>query len=73
VRGLLKNATEVVIASDPDREGEAIVRNILEECGWRPGPGRKLFRLWFNGEDKASIKKALERIRAAEETEGCSA
>jgi DNA topoisomerase-3 len=69
VRGLLKNATEVVIASDPDREGEAIVRNILEECGWRPGPGRKLFRLWFNGEDKASIKKALERIRAAEETE----
>lgn len=65
IRQLLAKASEVVIASDPDREGEAIVRTILAEARYR-GPTK---RLWFNGEDANSIKKALGRLKPGSETE----
>lgn len=42
LRRVLSKATEVVIATDPGREGELIARLILEHLGWR---GRTL-RLW---------------------------
>lgn len=35
IKGLLGKATEVVIATDADREGEVIAREILEYCGYR--------------------------------------
>ena len=65
IRKLLKNASEVVIATDADREGEMIAREILEECQFR-GP---LSRLWLSALDDASIRKGLSAIRPGESTE----
>ncbi|MGK3844975.1 toprim domain-containing protein, partial [Enterococcus faecium] len=55
IKQLLKQATEVVIATDADCEGETIGREVLDACGWR-GP---VTRLWLSALDDASIRKAL--------------
>ena len=72
IDNLLKKATEVVIATDPDREGEAIARNILMKAGWwTPGkpPKGRLYRIWYKGEDQASIRNAIEAMHDASRTE----
>lgn len=51
IERLLKQADSVVIATDADREGETIAREILEQCRWR-GPVQ---RLWLSALDDASI------------------
>lgn len=64
IKQLLKQGTEVVIATDADREGETIGREVLQACGWR-GP---VCRLWLSALDPASIKKALAQIWPGERT-----
>ncbi|MFE8046900.1 DNA topoisomerase III [Brenneria goodwinii] len=61
---LLKQVDEVVIATDADREGEVIVRELLDFCQWR-GP---VNRLWLSALDEQSIRTALAAIRKGEET-----
>ncbi len=61
----LANASEVVLATDPDREGEVIGRNILEYAGYR-GP---ITRLWVSSLDDTSIRKALDNLKPGHETE----
>lgn len=58
IRELLKSAREVVLATDADREGETIGREVLEALHWR-GPVR---RLWLSALDAASIRKALAQL-----------
>jgi len=65
IQKLLKKAASVVIATDADREGEMIAREILEACQFR-GP---LYRLWLSALDDASIRKALASLKAGETTE----
>ena len=65
IRKLLKQADEVVIATDPDREGEVIGREVLDELIYR-GP---VSRLLLNALDPASIRKGLAAIRPGRETE----
>ncbi len=65
VTGLIKSSSEVVIATDFDREGEAIARNILNRVKYR-GP---LSRLCLTALDDRSIQKALSRIVPGTETE----
>lgn len=65
IKGLLKGANEVVLATDADREGETIGREVLEKCGYR-GP---LSRLWLSALDDASIRKALQSILPGNKTE----
>ena len=60
----LKSATEVVIATDADREGETIAREILDLLGWRG----KVSRLWLAALDPASIKDALAKIKPGQAT-----
>jgi DNA topoisomerase-3 len=60
----LKKATEVVIATDPDREGEVIAREVMELCGYR-GPVRRLMLSAF---DATSIKTALGKLLPGEKT-----
>ncbi|MBF0191640.1 MAG: DNA topoisomerase III [Magnetococcales bacterium] len=55
IQGLLKKCAEVVIATDADREGETIGREVLDHCGYR-GP---VSRLWLSALDDESIRKAL--------------
>jgi len=62
---LLKTVDEIVIATDADREGEAIAREILEREGWR-GPS---FRLWLSALDEVSIRKALSQLLPGNKTQ----
>jgi len=64
IEKLLKQADTVVIATDADREGETIAREILEHCRWR-GPVR---RLWLSALDDTSIRRALACLRPDEHT-----
>lgn len=61
---LLKQASEVVVATDADREGEMIGREVLDAHGWR-GP---VSRLWLSALDDTSIRKALAGILPGEKT-----
>lgn len=61
---LLKGASEVVVATDADREGEMIGREVLDKHGWR-GP---VTRLWLSALDDSSIRKALANILPGEKT-----
>lgn len=65
IKQLLKKTQHVIIASDPDREGESIVREILAACHYH----EKIERLWLNALDDTSIQKALQTIRPGSETE----
>lgn len=64
VSKLLKSATEVVIATDADREGEVIAREVMQLCGYR-GPVK---RLWLGALDDASIRKGLAKMLPGEKT-----
>ena len=57
VQQLVAKAGELVIATDADREGEMIAREIIELCGYR-GPIR---RLWLSALNDASIRKGAGR------------
>lgn len=64
VRQLIGQASELVIATDADREGEMIAREIVELCGYR-GP---IQRLWLSALNDASIKKAFAALKPGMET-----
>ncbi|MEE4742777.1 DNA topoisomerase III [Pseudomonas alliivorans] len=64
VKQLLKEATELVIATDADREGEMIARELIEYCGYR-GP---IQRLWLSALNEASIRQALASVKQGSET-----
>src|ERR1700712_227111 len=64
VKRLLGEARELVIATDADREGEMIARELVEHCRYR-GP---IQRLWLSALDDASIRKALGSLRPGEAT-----
>ncbi len=64
VKRLLGEASELVIATDADREGEMIARELVEHCRYR-GP---IQRLWLSALDDASIRKALGALRAGVDT-----
>lgn len=59
VKRLLGEARELVIATDADREGEMIARELVEHCRYR-GP---IQRLWLSALDDASIRKALAALK----------
>ena len=52
-----KDATEIFVATDPDREGEAIGWHIAQELG---GKKRKIHRLMFNEITKKAVQEALK-------------
>src|SRR3990167_2964318 len=64
VRQSLGQAKELVIATDADREGEMIARELVDLCGYR-GP---IQRLWLSALNDASIRKALGALRPSAET-----
>ncbi|MBU2832997.1 DNA topoisomerase III [Acidithiobacillus ferriphilus] len=59
IRDLLKKADSVVNAGDPDREGQLLVDEILDECHWE-GPTQ---RIWLAALDEQSVKKALANMK----------
>ena len=64
VRDALATASQVVIATDADREGEVIAREVMEKCRYT-GP---VSRLWLQSLNEASIKTALGKLLPNEKT-----
>ncbi len=56
-----KGATDIYVATDPDREGEAIGWHITQELA---GKNRKFHRLTFNEITKKAVQEALSHPRA---------
>lgn len=64
IASFFKKATEVVISTDADREGELIAYEIINELKWK-GPTS---RLWLSDLTIPAVQKALASIRDASET-----
>ncbi len=64
VQQLVAKAGELVIATDADREGEMIAREIIDLCSYR-GP---IQRLWLSALNDVSIRKALGALKPSAET-----
>ncbi|WP_338035456.1 MULTISPECIES: toprim domain-containing protein [Halobacillus] len=54
VKGLLQKASEIVVATDADREGENIARSIIRKAGAENKPTK---RLWINSLEVRKFKK----------------
>lgn len=57
---LLKKATVVINAGDPDREGQLLVDEVLNYYGWKG----KTLRLLLNATDRESVDKAIKSMRS---------
>ncbi|HFN2520036.1 TPA: DNA topoisomerase, partial [Enterococcus faecium] len=67
VKACLENADQIIIATDPDREGENIAYNIFKLC--KQSIFKKpMKRLWINSLVKSEIIKGFKNLRNAEET-----
>ncbi|MFY0992653.1 DNA topoisomerase 3 [Halomonas sp. C05BenzN] len=64
IKELLGKANQVFIATDHDREGEAIARSLMDRCRYRGAVKRVCLRAL----DETSIRKALADIRPGDET-----
>src|SRR5438094_2188032 len=63
-----KDASDIYIATDPDREGEAIGWHIAQELGGKSkGKARKIHRLTFNEITKKAVQDALNHPRIIDE------
>lgn len=65
LKKLLKRCSHVVIATDADREGEIIAREVLDFLKF----SGSISRLWLSALDPISIKRALNSIKNGSETE----
>lgn len=59
IQGLLKKATDVVNAGDPDREGCLLVDEVIEYFSYKG----KVLRIWVSAMDDKSIKDALGNLK----------
>src|SRR5438105_757880 len=59
-----KDATDIYVATDPDREGEAIGWHLIQEL---KGKKRKIHRLTFNEITKKAVQDALNHPRGIDE------
>jgi DNA topoisomerase-1 len=60
LRVAAKEAKEIFLAADPDREGEAICWHLAEELGGTKAGKKKLRRVVFNEITKRAIQEAFE-------------
>lgn len=58
-----EKATEVILASDEDREGEAIAWHLVEALGLKKKNKKPFSRIVFHEITKTAIEKALEKPR----------
>lgn len=63
---LLKEATMVVNAGDPDREGQLLVDEVLEYFGNK----KPVKRFWVSAQDSVSVQRGLNALKANEGFKG---
>ncbi|MFP4623678.1 MAG: type I DNA topoisomerase [Gemmatimonadota bacterium] len=57
-----KNARRILLATDPDREGEAIAYHVAEQLGYDPADGKGRFgRVRFHEITRDAVRRALDR------------
>lgn len=59
IGSLIKKSDTVIHAGDPDREGQAIVDEILDHFGWKG----ETYRVWLAALDRENVKKAMSAIK----------
>ena len=59
IKGLLKQATLVVNAGDPDREGQLLIDEILDYCRYKGS----VQRVWLASLDGVSVQKAFAQLK----------
>jgi DNA topoisomerase-1 len=64
IKKLAKTSKEVILATDPDREGEAIAWHIVQALGLK---GKKFKRISFNEITKEAVEEALRQPREIDE------
>jgi len=64
LQSLLKQSQTVVIATDADREGETIAREVLEHLHYSGA----IQRLWLSALDKISIQRAFNTLKRNQDT-----
>lgn len=63
IKDLLKQANDVVIATDADREGEVIAREILDHVGYKGA----IKRLWVQETTPSGYKKGMQNLKNGSE------
>jgi len=63
VKKHLDEADEIIIATDSDREGEAIARLIIRLSG---NDHKTIKRLWINSLEKSEIQKGFQNLKAGQ-------
>jgi len=54
-----KQVDDILIATDPDREGEAIALHIAQKLGYETDDGERFKRVRFNSLSEKAVKKAI--------------
>ena len=64
IRDQLRQASEVIVSTDPDREGTAIAWHLLEACRYR-GPVRHAWLV--DGLDRQAVRNTFSRLKGGDE------
>ncbi|MBS0970893.1 DNA topoisomerase III [Chimaeribacter arupi] len=67
IKGLLKQADEVIHAGDPDREGQLLVDEVLDYLALAPDKRRAVRRCLINDLNPQAVTRAVERLRDNQE------
>ena len=62
IKGLVKKASEIVVAGDADREGQLLVDEVLQQAGVDPDAAH-VKRFWNMALDEEGIRKSLSSLR----------
>lgn len=64
IRKLLKDATQIVHAGDPDREGQLLVDEVIEYCKVSKAKKESMERLLISDLNLPAVKRALSQMRS---------
>lgn len=67
IKRLLSEATEVVHAGDPDREGQLLVDEVLDYLELSPQKRQQVQRCLINDLNPQAVERAISRLRANSE------
>jgi DNA topoisomerase I len=60
LKKLAKDSETIILATDPDREGEAIAWHLAEQLGYQKHDGERFRRVQFREITKAAVQEALK-------------
>lgn len=63
LRKEVKKADKIYLATDPDREGEAISWHLIHALKLKEMPDKKIYRITFNEITKSAVKESLKNAR----------